>query len=557
MQLLQGARFQRWRQVLFINDACHSGGAVADCCVVAREGARNSDVETLLSHEAYQVIASTTRTMYSYANPCTTFMSAAVVAAWCDGKAFDEHVGWMTASTLAMRLRSLIVKQIDMHIAEQIARNAAAAAAATTATAKDDVAPVIIPAQSPFCGHVQSAGEFIVLNPRASLAMVPPMPTHYHKRTAEVDALVLALHDDTSAATSTTVISGSAAVVADGGIGKTTLATAYAHEYAHEYTHVLWLRASDMPTLMQSYRAACNHIPLALPEDAKDEQVVSGVKQWLCTHGGWLLVVDGLDDVRNESMHSALRLNTNNGRVLVSTRYRDASELPFQGCTRVCLDLWSEAECIEFLREQLMTCRPDVVGSESDLANLVRAVDRLPLALEHAAAYLRRRPTKTAAAYVALLERDLTVHLSAEVPLEQRSVLRTFGPSVEAAAEQCAVVRTAVRVLACIDTTSVSVDVLVELVRRVRAMEEGVGIESVRVSECEYAVDTLVQWSLLQMNVVEKTVWMHDVVRDVGRAVCFEREVGDESCKAENGRQWNGVGGALLTWFSAISKVRD
>ena len=160
-----------------------------------------------------------------------------------------------------------------------------------------------------------------------------------------------------------------------GGVGKSQLAARYVQLRTQDYDVVAWIGAEDGGTADLAAFAA--HI--AEPGDALSvSQRAQLALEWLgTTSKRWLLV---LDNVSSPAQLDKLRPRGGDGRVLVTSRYRELCE----GASALALDVFSLDAATAYLTE-----RANRPGEEADARRLATALGCLPLALSHAAAYCR------------------------------------------------------------------------------------------------------------------------------------------------------------------------
>jgi tetratricopeptide (TPR) repeat protein len=210
------------------------------------------------------------------------------------------------------------------------------------------------------------------------------------------------------------------------GIGKTTLAVAYAERHRHEYKATWWIRAEATSTLRADLVALGVRLGWVSVND-KDDKSVDTVMERLRQEGeGILLIFDNALDA------SALNAYLPHGaaKVLVTSNapnWRGVAE-PVE------VGLWSKAVGADYL-----TARSDRVAERAGAEALSQRLGGLPLAHEQAAAYCERLSISFAeyhkrfeATPVRLL--DDTHH----APHEYRgglTVTKTFSLAIEGAAK--------------------------------------------------------------------------------------------------------------------------
>ncbi|MEU7484865.1 tetratricopeptide repeat protein [Streptomyces sp. NPDC042319] len=181
---------------------------------------------------------------------------------------------------------------------------------------------------------------------------------HFTGRTAELDLLHTALAPGHP---------GICAVTGMGGVGKTRLALAYAERRAHTYD-VVWLaRAASLTDDLRE-------LATSLGLETAGANVDSLLHGWFATHDRWLVIVDGADDA--VTMLDALPAGR--GHLLITSRDTAWST----AATVLPLDVLQRADATGFLRHR------GVPGTDEELDALAESVGDLPLALEHAAAFL-------------------------------------------------------------------------------------------------------------------------------------------------------------------------
>ena len=172
------------------------------------------------------------------------------------------------------------------------------------------------------------------------------------------------------------------AIYGCGGIGKTQIAIEYTYRYATFYKHVFWISAKDQSALLDGFQEIADVTKCAQPSLQPNDQakVVLG---WLREHDNWLLVLDNLDDISVAKGY--LPKMSEGGHTLITTRDPFSKDIPAQG---VELPLFGLQEAIDLLR-----LRSEIEPSKfiPEIASeIVHELGRLPLAIEQAAAFIRR-----------------------------------------------------------------------------------------------------------------------------------------------------------------------
>ena len=172
-----------------------------------------------------------------------------------------------------------------------------------------------------------------------------------------------------------------------GGIGKTQVAIEYAHRYGEHYEAVLWIQADSQEVAIAAYLRVATEV-LGLPEQQEAYQQIAEIKRWLQKRHGWLLIFDNVEDP--QSILSTFVPSKHQGSVLITTRRRDIGTLAHSEM----LPLLSEDNAVLFLlrRSGLIAKQAFVTQASDDdiflARELCQLLDRLPLALDQAGAYI-------------------------------------------------------------------------------------------------------------------------------------------------------------------------
>ena len=173
-----------------------------------------------------------------------------------------------------------------------------------------------------------------------------------------------------------------------GGVGKSQLATAYAHQALRDGVDLLvWLDATSVDTLVTGYAAAAVQVRAPGVQGVDPAEDARRLLDWLAsTDRSWLVVLDDITDPAMLARWWPPASRTGTGRVLATTRSRDAA-LAGAGRAVVEVDAYSAAESRAYLTERLTRAGAgDLLDTAVDA--LAIELGQLPLALAHAAAYM-------------------------------------------------------------------------------------------------------------------------------------------------------------------------
>lgn len=171
-----------------------------------------------------------------------------------------------------------------------------------------------------------------------------------------------------------------------GGMGKTQIALTYLYRSPH-YQAILWLNASSRSVFMAEAMALADR--LALPEkDREDEQhLFSALKQWLQVQTAWLLVLDQIDDI---TLIDLIVPPQSKGHVLLTTHTQALGNV----ASAIRIDAMDSDFSALFLlhRAGLLPAKDSLEQAPAEMVsqarNIADILDRLPLALDQAGAYL-------------------------------------------------------------------------------------------------------------------------------------------------------------------------
>ncbi|RYP14237.1 hypothetical protein DL765_006517 [Monosporascus sp. GIB2] len=205
-----------------------------------------------------------------------------------------------------------------------------------------------------------------------------------------------------------------AALVGLGGVGKSQLAIQYSHNVrdATPQTFVFWVHGSTKARFEEAYRDLADKLELPRRHDPKVD-VLRLVSNWLCdeTIGRWTMVLDNVDDAEtflsrkreqdepSESSSAPLAAylpQSRNGSILITSRNKDAAARLAGGYKNIKeVRAMDEGQALRLFQNKLQSA-----SKEEGAANLVCALDYIPLAITQAAAYINRRSRWTAYNYL-------------------------------------------------------------------------------------------------------------------------------------------------------------
>jgi hypothetical protein len=168
------------------------------------------------------------------------------------------------------------------------------------------------------------------------------------------------------------------ALVGRGGVGKTQIALRYAQKHQADYDVRWGIPAEERAVLEEQYAALAKmHPKLGLPCGGDLTARITAVRNWFGQNDRWLLV---FDNARDPAAVDRYLPRGGGGHVLITSRNLNwgapAGKIEVNG--------FSAEEAIEFLRKRTGRNQDPAAGE------LAQELDYLPLALEHAAAYMEQ-----------------------------------------------------------------------------------------------------------------------------------------------------------------------
>ena len=217
---------------------------------------------------------------------------------------------------------------------------------------------------------------------------VPPRNLDFTARRDELDRLDNILLRDTRAAVTQSNAPSlltpvdHVALSGMGGVGKTSLATEYAHRYRGLYSGVCWCHSETRTALIFSLAAlapvlglpATNNAALNALQDA-EAAARAGLRKLSEVRGRWLLIYDNVTSPED----IADLLPPGGAQVLITSRFSDWSGW----AEEVAIGELPLSEAVSYLQRR--TARVDPAGAKL----LAQHLGCLPLALEHAGAWCK------------------------------------------------------------------------------------------------------------------------------------------------------------------------
>ncbi|GAA3150777.1 hypothetical protein GCM10010486_15620 [Nonomuraea roseoviolacea subsp. carminata] len=316
-----------------------------------------------------------------------------------------------------------------------------------------------------------------------------------------------------------------------GGIGKTEIAAEYAHRHSAEYDLVWWIRAEQEETIINALVALGRK--MALPGFRADDRDYSARLVLAALAGRepyrhWLLIYDNAESAAAVQNY----LPAGGGHVIITSRdrhWRRAMNLDGIEVTE-----FDPEETIAFLRRRVTalaeapstagpatgatidgatgaTGATGMTGAADAAAELARELGNLPLAAEHAAAYLNETGTGVAE-YLDLFRRNAHALLASAVDIKYpQSVATTWSVSRSRISDEADAL---FKLLASLSAEPISEELLVQPAVT-HGLPEPLDRVLSSVTTFRRAARELGRYSLLKLDGVRNVVQLHRVVQAV------------------------------------------
>ncbi len=308
-----------------------------------------------------------------------------------------------------------------------------------------------------------------------------------------------------------------AAVTGLGGIGKSTLAREYAWQTRDSYAGVWWLNAerSKDSEAWEGIEHGLVELGDHFIRDisrAKDREKAARHTLNFLADGGftkpWLLIFDNVDDPRVLQTWGA----HGNVKTLITSRLGGWP----RGVASVMIKAWSMSEAVKYLQSEWI--RPDL--NRNDAQAIARDLGCLPLALSHAAAYLRDNRAASASSYRAAI----TAHMrDAPVSVEyDRAVYATFMQQVEQAEARESATRAVLSLAAFYAPDEIPEELFTQAPEHYPPALAEVVADPLRYEKVVSALDKL---SLIEFAPATRTFSVHRLVQAAARdALALQRD---------------------------------
>ncbi|MFD0684430.1 FxSxx-COOH system tetratricopeptide repeat protein [Actinomadura fibrosa] len=351
---------------------------------------------------------------------------------------------------------------------------------------------------------------------------IPSRNPHFTARFAELQALEAGYGQQATADREGPVVQ---ALYGQGGVGKTEIAVEYAHRHRRDYELVWWIRAEQEDLIRDALTDLADHLELHDTRGGDSDQLIrSTLKalQWGVPYQTSLLIFDNA--IRPEVI---LRYLPEDGAHVLITTQSQGWRRALPAAT---LDIreFEIEEATEFLENRLTTLRPfrlpedgsgraaepdpvEEAAYRESIFELAKVLDGLPLAAEHAAAYLNETEA-TVEDYLHAFRRTAReiVHPDADF-LYPHAVATSYAITQEALTPEAV---TLLRVVAMISPEPLSEELLVQPLAREELPPEARSVLT-DTKRFRLAVRELARFSLLRYDALQSELQLHRIVKAV------------------------------------------
>ncbi|KAH8883699.1 TPR-like protein [Thozetella sp. PMI_491] len=187
-----------------------------------------------------------------------------------------------------------------------------------------------------------------------------------------------------------------------GGSGKTQIALDFAHtRHIQTACSIFWINADSEARFLQSYKAIARQAGVSPYLD--NEDLMIAVRQWIESQRNWTMILDNADDLSLFGVGGRLGDGVRRGRLyhfiprgLTGTvLWTSRDERVAGSLVSSRQAIWVDAMTLSEALTLLASLRGEEIseGELDDATQLLSHLERLPLAISHAAAYLRTSPS--------------------------------------------------------------------------------------------------------------------------------------------------------------------
>ncbi|MBN9413113.1 MAG: hypothetical protein J0H12_04235 [Candidatus Paracaedimonas acanthamoebae] len=279
-----------------------------------------------------------------------------------------------------------------------------------------------------------------------------------------------------------------------GGIGKTEIAKYFCHNWKNystrNYSLRVWFHAEKLDQLLDSYSALGQKLGITTV-DTSSEIIIEKVKEWFEAHPNWLIIYDNA-----ENFDALINFfPQKGGHILITSRHLS----------------WPNVLEVNSLKEEDAI---NLVGkiinrneNASDIQILVQTLEKMPLAISQAAAYIRENG-KTIKDYLQEYsqERYKLLADSTKLPgLHHSPIAITWNISLSRIREESIIAYKLINAFVYLYSDNIPRDHIIDLVPEVKEHP----------TQIDKAVQALISHSMVKFNAINNNLSLHRLVQEV------------------------------------------
>ena len=305
-----------------------------------------------------------------------------------------------------------------------------------------------------------------------------------------------------------------------GGVGKTQVTLEYVYTNQNNYERIYWITAVDQASLLLGYQKIAEIAELKLSPDSDPVNIAETVIRYLRQIQSYLLVIDNLDDI--EIVHDFLPEPGPQKHTIITTRNPNTEGIPAEGIE---VPLLGHDEALDLLST---LSKVEIISNSAEKKHaeeIITKLERLPLAIEQAGAYVREAAGDFATFLEHYEKRRKELHRwvpkgnwSRQYPF---SVATTWSLSFNTLRKTHRQTARLFQLFSFLNPDGILIDFLISAVKVLGYRLRNVVSDSIKLAK---ALNELEQFSLIKWNCQLKSVQIHRLVQQVIRDEMSEKE---------------------------------
>ncbi len=290
-----------------------------------------------------------------------------------------------------------------------------------------------------------------------------------------------------------------------GGVGKTQLALEYCYRHRSEYRVMWWLAAEETSTLVRDLAELGEALNLSLPPETPPNEIAEAVHAVLANVQPSLVVFDNAPNA-----DAIAPFLPRSGHALITSRSPNWSVVTADD---IAVPVMPKAKAVEFLQKRIKR-------KDADAGKLAEELGCLPLALEHAGAYIEASKCSVAD-YLDMFRRNHKELLKRATPPQgyTATIATTWAVSLKRLRKECPSAILLMNILAFFDPDAVPLSLITASKMAARKNPLGWAADSLKLND---AITTLREHALVVRE--RDRLSTHRLVQLVVRDEMLDRE---------------------------------